>query len=1390
MKCRALIIVSASIGICLSAGALTGSGDSAVGPLETVPPEFLGLDADPPQAGQDEAVTITFSASETLDMVPAVLVNGNVADFVSEAKSGDYTYEYWVLAEDPLGMATIEIAGQDAVGNPGSLSNATVLEIVEAEPSLPIYAWPLGLVLLLAAVCMLRMRGAGRRAVNVLLMALLFGLAAATAAAQAPTVSNVMFVQQPDGAGGTEVVITYDLTSPNGPSEITPSLSKDGGSDGFSYAVTSVTGDLSGVTTGTAKQIVWDIAADYPNEDIPNARIRVTADDGLVLDMPEMLPVPAGAFQMGDVFEGEGSSDELPVHEVTLSAYEIGKYEVTNQQIADVYNWANGQGYFAAGTLDATTATLFGQELLDLDSSYCQITFTGTAFVVESRDSLAMADHPVVEISWYGAAAYCNWLSEIAGLTPVYETVTWTANFTNDGYHLPTEAQWEKAAAYDVAAPTQDHWRYGQSSDSISQAGANYYSGGYANPLGLSGSPYTSPVGWYDGVNAGTTDSPSPVGCYDMTGNVWEWCHDRYDSSYYTTGGPPWNDPTGPGPGFLYRLLRGSGWGGGGGRSANRNGHYAPDSGHDDRGFRVARTQMVAPVVESFAINGGAASTPGLTVTLDNTCSGVPSEYMASEAGNFSGASWQSYNTAPSFTLSAGAGTKTVYFKVRNAKGESAPMSDTIDTLGYDVPEMLPVPAGTFLMGNSGVGDDVPFSTGYGEDPQHTVNLSAYEIGKYEVTNQQIADVYNWANGQGYFTTLNANTATAFAPEVEVLDLDSPNCQITYTGTAFEVDTRDTFSMASHPVVAISWYGAVAYCNWLSEIAGLTPVYETVTWTADFTNDGYHLPTDAQWERAAAWDGAKHWIYGFLSDTLTEKDRCNYYDINPDFVNPLGLTSYPYTSPVGWFDGNNSSPNGPVPTVDSPSPMGCYDMSGNVWEWCHDWYDSYPIGPVTDPEGPAPTGMRVLRGGAWYYGFGGCRAADRDSHTPDNTSGGFRISRTQMVAPVAESFAINGGAGSTAGLTVTLNNTCSGVPSEYMASEAGNFSGASWEPYDTAPSFTLSAGAGTKTVYFKVRNAKGESAPTSDTIDTLGYDVPEMLPVSAGDFQMGDVFGEGDSVELPVHPVTLSAYEIGKYEVTNQQIADVYNWAKGQGYFTAGTLNANTATLFGQQLLDLDASGCQITYSGLAFVVESRNTYSMADHPVVEISWFGAVAYCNWLSELAGLTAVYDTSTWTADFLNDGYHSPTEAQWEKAAAYDVAAPTQDHWRYGQSNDSISSTDVTYDYANPLGLTAYPYTSPVGWYDGVNAGTADSPSPVGAYDMSGNVWEWCHDWYDGNYYGSSPEIEPTGPAGPLAWRVLRSGSWNHNANRSRAAYRTYSAPDNTYSDYGIRVARTP
>jgi len=288
------------------------------------------------------------------------------------------------------------------------------------------------------------------------------------------------------------------------------------------------------------------------------------------------------------------------------------------------------------------------------------------------------------------------------------------------------------------------------------------------------------------------------------------------------------------------------------------------------------------------------------------------------------------------------------------------------------------------------------------------------------VTNKQYCDVLNWALAQGYLKGRTGAVWTGadylysgddLQPLLFIFYVD---CNIQYSMGVFAPKTcsggtpySTSNPMDMHPVLDVSWYGAVAFCNWLSEMEGLRSCYDMTTagWplvVAPPNSGGYRLPTEAEWERAAAWDGSKHWIYGFMSDSPKGKDRYNYAytseNGSANYVNPLGLTGKPYTSPVGWFNGVNVSPFGNIITVNSVSPVGAYDMSGNVWEWCGDWYSGtyYSGESMTNPTGPNTGSYRAIRGGCWSVNNALCRTARRDLGGPAGASEdlGFRLART------------------------------------------------------------------------------------------------------------------------------------------------------------------------------------------------------------------------------------------------------------------------------------------------------------------------------------------------------------------------------------------------------------
>ncbi len=158
------------------------------------------------------------------------------------------------------------------------------------------------------------------------------------------------------------------------------------------------------------------------------------------------------------------------------------------------------------------------------------------------------------------------------------------------------------------------------------------------------------------------------------------------------------------------------------------------------------------------------------------------------------------------------------------------------------------------------------------------------------------------------------------------------------------------------------------------------------------------------------------------------------------------------------------------------------------------------------------------------------------------------------------------------------------------------------------------------------------------------------------------------------------------------------------------------------------------------------------DHPVVGVSWHDAVAYAKWA----------------------GKRLPTEAEWEKAARGGLVGK-----KYSWGDDDPDETRCNYGTFAGMEIpwNADTYTAPVGSYP---------PNKYGLYDMAGNVWEWCTDWYDPDYYRSSPGRNPTGPeSGDV--RVARGGSWDHPSDFLRAAYRNWAGPTVTLCLFGFRCA---
>ncbi len=245
-----------------------------------------------------------------------------------------------------------------------------------------------------------------------------------------------------------------------------------------------------------------------------------------------MVLVPAGTFTMGDGTADCGEDE----HMVTLThTFYIGRNEVTNQEYRDAVQWAYDQGYVTA-TPFSVRDNMVGSfaELVDLNAPDCNLSFEGGTFTVEPGKE----DNPMIEVSWYGAARYCDWFSMQEHLPQTYpNTGDWACNggdpYGAPGYRLPTDAEWEYAAQFD------DERLYPWGDESPDRSLASY-----DNSL-----EWPAPVGSYPAA-------PPALGLHDMAGNVWEWCNDRHLCSL---GTDPQTDPVGPST-EAHRVVRGGSW--------------------------------------------------------------------------------------------------------------------------------------------------------------------------------------------------------------------------------------------------------------------------------------------------------------------------------------------------------------------------------------------------------------------------------------------------------------------------------------------------------------------------------------------------------------------------------------------------------------------------------------------------------------------------------------------------------------------------------------------------------------------------------------------------------------------------------------------------------------
>ncbi|MEW6530147.1 MAG: SUMF1/EgtB/PvdO family nonheme iron enzyme [Thermodesulfobacteriota bacterium] len=665
---------------------------------------------------------------------------------------------------------------------------------------------------------------------------------------------------------------------------------------------------------------------------------------------------------------------------------------------------------------------------------------------------------------------------------------------------------------------------------------------------------------------------------------------------------------------------------------------------------------------------------------------------------------------------------------------EPAAGRETTNSIGM---KLVLIKPGTFRMGNSSAEVrrvesewNVQREILEAEEPERSVRISSpFYIGKYEVT---VGQFKRFVDETGY-RTIAEKQGSGW-----VYDREKKHW-VQKAGASWRNPGVEIWE--DHPVTLIGHEDAEAFCKWLSAKERIQ----------------YQLPTEAQWEYAAR--GGK------------EGERFFWGNDYPDGTQ---LNSADRRSPVPWADRTIDDGYAQYAPVGSFEPNGfwLYDMAGNVWELCQDFYAAKPTekdtsGAIVDPIGPRTGSMKVVRGGCWAFGAGTARNAFRFGVQPNLAvdMSGFRVvaapSRVDPTLREASSKPAAGDAASVDSYDDLVSRIKALVTSGRRA-EARRLA----DEYLNSPGAGITLDRQPQAVLRQALDSLIDVSKDQRMVSFTNSLGMKMVRIPTGSFVMGSseadiawaitTLAQGAPValenEYPFHKVRISRpFFFSAHEVT---VAQFRAFVEETGYVTDAEADG------GGQVFNADRNRFEVkegsSWRDPGWKIEDPQ-------PVVMVSYYDAQAYVDWLTAKEKLP----------------YKLPTEAQWEYACrgglpmaqfAWGDSLPDGRKANYADKNTDFQWRDR---YADD----GHKYVAPVGTYE---------PNGFGLYDMAGNALEWVSDYYGDDYYRYTPEVDPEGP-GTGEHRVMKGGEWTFGAVNLRCAFRGWSRPELALYNTGFRVA---